>query len=76
MAASTADLECIAKRLEVLENALLMPDTSKPAPAVSSDARIAQLERTLQRTQYRLSHLEKAYDRLVAERSASNPRTQ
>jgi len=61
----------IEKRIEALEVALAVPgEATATTKSADAEARIAQLERALTRTQYRLAHLEKAYDRLVLEKAA------
>ena len=63
-------LSGIEKRIEALEVALAVPGEASVTKSSDAEARIAQLERALTRTQYRLAHLEKAYDRLVSEKAA------
>lgn len=65
-------LASVEKRIEALEGALGLPgEPLQTSASADAAARIAQLERVLLRTQYRLSHLEKAYDRLVSEKLAA-----
>ena len=63
---SPETLAAFNKRLDALEAALGLPGSGE-SKSNNDAARIAQLERTLTRTQYRVAHLEAAYDRLVQE---------